>query len=123
MMICFSFNCSVETVHTFDHETFHWLNNPKLQGQRECDSSGETPGSGGDFTLTPDLLTLTPPAFRDFWSRTFYSPTLVKHDASALLRTVPYDTECTVEIDFEYTPHTQFDQVGCMTEIVVIVNN
>jgi hypothetical protein len=102
----------LETIHSFAHESLHWLNDPKLQGPPTPDPSGETPGSGGDYTVTAQELTLAPPAFRDFWSRTFYSPTLVKHDASALLRTVPYEAECTVALDFEVTPKTQFDQVG-----------
>lgn len=102
----------LDTIHSFAHESFSWLNDPKLQQDAITpDPSGETPGSGGDYTITPDDLTLSPPAFRDFWSRTFYSPTLVKHDASALLRSVPYETECTVALDFEVTPKTQFDQV------------
>ena len=102
----------LDTVHSFADESFSWLNDPKLQQAAiSSDSTGKTPGSGGDYTVTSDELTLAPPAFRDFWSRTFYSPTLVKHDASALLRPVPYETECTVAVDFEVTPKTQFDQV------------
>jgi hypothetical protein len=107
---------AIDTVKSFDDEAFHWLNDPKLQGPAEPDPSGETPGSGGDYTVTADKLTLSPPAYRDFWSRTFYSPTLVKHDASALLRTVPYEAECTVEVDFDLTPKTQFDQVIAMRQ-------
>jgi hypothetical protein len=102
---------TIESIHTFDHEALHWLNDPKLQQPEVNDPSGETPGSGGDYTITPDELVLSPPAFRDFWSRTFYSPTLVKHDASALLRTISYTEECTVTVDFEITPRNQFDQV------------
>jgi hypothetical protein len=101
----------LETIYTFDHVSLHWLNDPRQQALLFPDPSGESPGSGGGCTVTPEELTLAPPAFRDFWSRTFYSPTLVKHDASALLRTVPYEVECTVALDFEVTPKTQFDQV------------
>mmetsp|Transcript_25580 Transcript_25580/g.43125 ORF Transcript_25580/g.43125 Transcript_25580/m.43125 type:complete len:322 (+) Transcript_25580:50-1015(+) len=108
---------SIDTISTFDHESFQWMNDPKLQSIGAPDPSGETPGSGGDHTVTAEQLTLAPPAFRDFWSRTFYSPTLVKHDASALLRSVPYEAECTVEVDFEVTPKNQFDQAGLMVYI------
>ena len=109
---------SIARVTTFDHTSLQWLNDPKLQALEVPDPSGETPGSAGDYSVTPGELTLSPPAFRDFWSRTFYSPTLVKHDASALLRPVASETECPVEVDFEVSPKPQFDQVPSPTSLI-----
>lgn len=105
---------SFELVKTFDHSSFCWFHDPTIGATEESSSSGETPGTGGGYSLTPQSLTLSPPAFRDFWSKTFYTPTLIKHDASALLRKVAETQECTIMIDFDYTPVSQFDQAGLM---------
>jgi regulation of enolase protein 1 (concanavalin A-like superfamily) len=98
-------------IQSFSDEGMVWLNNPTEWNVP--DETGQQEGSGGHFAVEDDgkILKLAPPAFKDFWARTFYSPLLIKHDASALLCTVPADTECTLCIDFEYTPMSQFDQV------------
>lgn len=98
-------------IDSFSDERLIWLNNPI--DWNVTDSAGHEEGSGGYFSVEDDgkVLKLSPPAFKDFWSRTFYSPLLIKHDASALLCTVPPDDECTLTVDFEFTPKCQFDQV------------
>mmetsp|Transcript_36878 Transcript_36878/g.102347 ORF Transcript_36878/g.102347 Transcript_36878/m.102347 type:complete len:236 (-) Transcript_36878:70-777(-) len=51
---------------------------------------------------------------RDYWSKTYYSPLLVKADAPALLATVPKEDEVTLEIAFTLKPVAQFDQAGVL---------
>lgn len=57
------------------------------------------------------------PAKKDFWSKTFYTPLLVKSDASGLLCTIEDNCEVTAKIDFTYNPCTQFDQAGLLVYI------
>eukprot|EP00277_Geminigera_cryophila_P010397 CAMPEP_0179409884 /NCGR_PEP_ID=MMETSP0799-20121207/2965_1 /TAXON_ID=46947 /ORGANISM="Geminigera cryophila, Strain CCMP2564" /LENGTH=188 /DNA_ID=CAMNT_0021181643 /DNA_START=21 /DNA_END=584 /DNA_ORIENTATION=- len=73
-------------------------------------------GYGGSASVSTDgrTLTLVPPSKKDFWRRTFYNPTMIKGDASALLCEVPADEEVTVEISFSFTPVQQFDQCGVL---------
>lgn len=59
-------------------------------------------------------LDITPDAGKDYWSKTFYEPLLVKHDAPALLAPVAADAEATLELDFTLHPVAQFDQAGAM---------
>lgn len=94
----------------FTSPEFRWLNDPK--GWNVTDETGETEGSKGDYFVTSDRLVLTPPAYKDFWCRTYYSPLLIKSDASALTCTIPAQQECTFSIDFEFIACEQFDQVG-----------
>lgn len=98
-----------ETITDFTDERFSWLNNPK--GWNIVDESGEAEGSKGDYLITSSCLTITPPAYKDFWSRTYYSPLLIKSDASAYVCNIPSHQQCTFSIDFEFTPYGQFDQV------------
>ena len=68
---------------------------------------------------TPPLFLLSPVSFhRSIFTppthRTFYNPTMIKGDASALLCEVPADEEVTVEISFSFTPVQQFDQCGVL---------
>ena len=88
-----------------------WLNEPSSWNVE--DTSGSTEGSGGSHSISADgkELTIQAPAFKDFWSRTYYSPTLIKHDASGLLAEIPAQVEATVSVDFDFTPKNQFDQV------------
>lgn len=51
---------------------------------------------------------------KDYWSRTYYSPCLIKNDAPALLATVPADQEVTLELSFTLRPVEQFDQGGAL---------
>ena len=57
-------------------------------------------------------LVAEPHALRDSWSKTFYTPLLVKQDAAALLASVPADEEATLDVDVSLTCKAQFDQVG-----------
>jgi regulation of enolase protein 1 (concanavalin A-like superfamily) len=99
-----------EAVTRFTDSGFVWLNNP-VEWNVD-DNAGELEGSGGEFEVTAETLTIKPPAFKDFWSRTYYTPLLIKANASAFLYTVPAVKECTLSIDFQYTPKLQFDQVN-----------
>ena len=49
---------------------------------------------------------------KDFWRRTFYSPTMMKGDAPIFCAAVPADYEATVEVTCSYEPKEQFDQVN-----------
>lgn len=101
-----------EVITEFTDSRFKWLNNPKEWNV--IDETGELEGSKGDYNITSDTLTIIPPAFKDYWSRTYYSPLLIKSDASALVCTIPNNIECTVSIDFEFIACAQFDQAGIL---------
>lgn len=97
-------------VDSFRSERLSWLHDPTAWGV--ADDSGEIEGAGGSYDISPDgtELSMTAPAFKDFWSRTYYSPLLIKHDASALVGDIPADMEATVCVDFDFNPMNQFDQ-------------
>lgn len=99
---------------SFLDDRLEWLNEPASWGVTEGDA--ETEGFGGAASVSADgrTLTLAPPAKKDFWRRTFYTPTMIKGDASALLLRIPASEEATVEIDFSFTPRSQFDQAGVL---------
>jgi len=67
-------------------------------------------------TLKNDGLSLniTATAGLDYWSRTFYDPLLISHDAQTLLTSIPSDAEATIETSFTLAPRAQFDQAGIM---------
>jgi hypothetical protein len=98
-------------VTSFRSDRLSWFNEPSAWGVG--DPTGKREGSGGSFEISADglELSISAPAFKDFWARTFYSPLLVKHDASGLLGEIPAGVEATVSVDFEFTPKNQFDQV------------
>lgn len=100
----------------FDNK-FVWLNDPTLYSVSSDDSAVE--GYGGSFTKTDDDCTLiiNAPSKKDFWSRTFYEPELIKNDASALVLPIALDEEATVAVDFSLTPKEQFDQAGLLVYI------
>jgi hypothetical protein len=112
---------SMATITEFTSPEFHWLNDPK--GWNVNDETGETEGSKGDYVITSDRLVITPPAFKDFWSRTYYSPLLIKADASALTCTLSAEQECTFSIDFEFLACAQFDQVTVTHSLPSISHN
>ena len=58
-------------------------------------------------------LRVQPTAKRDFWSRTFYKPLLIKHDGQVLVCPVA-DSEATMSLAFTLHPRAQFDQAGAM---------
>ena len=84
-----------------------------------ADADSETEGFGGSATVADDgsTLTLAPPAKKDFWRRTFYEPTMIKGDASALLCEVGAKEEATLELTFSFVAVEQFDQCGAFVYI------
>ena len=86
------------TITSFNDERFYW-------GNGVPDHAFEDGGAALNITQTPGL---------DYWSRTFYEPLLVKHDAQILLTTVPFDAEATLTTAFTLKPRAQFDQAGIM---------
>ena len=61
-------------------------------------------------------IRIRPTAKRDFWSRTFYKPLLVKHDGQILVCPVE-DSEMTMSVAFTLHPRAQFDQAGAMVMV------
>ena len=59
-----------------------------------------------------EVLGLIPRAQRDYWSRTFYEPPLVKRDGHYLFAPVPAEAEATLSLGFTFNPRSQFDQAG-----------
>jgi len=59
-------------------------------------------------------MEIIPTAGLDYWSKTFYDPVLVKHDAQTLLTPVPASAEVTLTSAFTLKPRAQFDQAGIM---------
>ena len=104
-------NMSQYELNKFTDDRLDWLHHPT--SWNTFDESGEAEGAGGSADVLDETLVLFPPAKKDFWSKTFYSPELVKHDASALLAAVPSD-EATIGISFHFTPISQFDQAGIL---------
>ena len=93
-----------------------WINEPSSWNIN--DDTGMTEGSNGKVELlTDDELIIRPPAYKDFWRRTFYSPLLIKNDGSALVCQISSQQECTVQVDFEMSPKSQFDQAGLLIYI------
>ena len=82
----------------FDDARFAW-NNGVPEHQLEAN------GSAISITPTPNL---------DYWSRTYYEPLLIKHDAQCLLTPVAADVEATLTTAFTLKPRAQFDQAGIM---------
>mmetsp|Transcript_52954 Transcript_52954/g.113520 ORF Transcript_52954/g.113520 Transcript_52954/m.113520 type:complete len:262 (+) Transcript_52954:137-922(+) len=62
-------------------------------------------------------LRVSPTPGLDYWSRTFYTPLLVKHDAQTLLAEVGANIEATLTTAFTLTPKAQFDQAGIMIKV------
>ena len=85
-------------ITTFTDERFSWSNG---EPQHTIDAEG-------------GALTIVPTPRLDYWSRTFYEPLLVKHDAQTLLARVDADTEATLTVSFTLAPRAQFDQAGIM---------
>ena len=102
-----------DPIVTFTDDRFVWLHRPDcwLKELSEGYTLGVTEGSAGSHSIQDtSTLVITPPAKKDFWSRTFYTPFLVKSDASALLCAIPPKEEATIKVDFSYTAISQFDQ-------------
>lgn len=109
----------MNSVSLFNDPNLVWHHDPT---KYEIDSSndkiviGEEEGTGGSYEILNEgrELKLFSPAKKDFWSKTFYTPLLIKSDAPALLCPIPVDLESTVKIDFSFTPKSQFDQAGLL---------
>lgn len=86
-------------------------------------SNGEPSSNGGSWCVDSnggnEELIIVPEPSLDYWSRTFYAPLLVKHDAQTLLASVPEDAEATISTAFTLTPVAQFDQAGVMVLVDV----
>jgi regulation of enolase protein 1 (concanavalin A-like superfamily) len=107
----------MDTINHFNHASLFWLHEPTKWAI--LDPNGELEGSGGSFQISSDgkELRMCAPSKKDFWSKTFYNPLLIKSDASALLTIIPNNHEITTKIDFEFEPKSQFDQAGLLIYI------
>ena len=108
----------MDSLTRFTDQRLYWLNDPTSWVSVE-DSAEDVEGSGGSYNISDDggTLKLFAPTKKDFWSKTFYSPILIKSDASALVSSVPVEQEVTVKVDFEFSPINQFDQGGLLVFI------
>jgi regulation of enolase protein 1 (concanavalin A-like superfamily) len=84
-----------------------------------CDPSawqplaGVSEGSGGSWKVDEaGQLIIAPPSKKDFWRKTFYTPTLCKDDGSCLFATMPATQSYMVETSFTLDNKRQFDQAG-----------
>ena len=95
-----------EAITKFDDPRLKWDN-------------GSPVNNGGHWSVDKidGSLTISPEPRRDYWSRTFYSPLLVKTDAQTLLATVPVEKEIMLTTAFTLTPISQFDQAGIMIRV------
>lgn len=109
----------MDVVSSFLDCRFTWLNEPTKWVSEMGSTGGDAEGAGGSFELRNDgrELLVSAPAKKDFWSKTFYSPLLIKSDASALVFPIPVGTECTITTELSYNPITQFDQAGLLVYI------
>ena len=110
----------------YDGEAKKWLSLPSLRwycppdGWNETLIEGKREGRGGSWSIDSDgrKLTMKPPAYKDFWRKTYYDPVFVKDDGSALLAAVPTDRAIMAETSFSISDTTrQFDQAGIYVRI------
>jgi regulation of enolase protein 1 (concanavalin A-like superfamily) len=108
---CFDTPSIMALNNGFNDSGWSWLYRPDSWGR--ADDSCEQEGT---HSVSEDgsQLSFYPPARRDFWSRTFYTPLLKKSDASGYLFSIDLNEEATIKVDFEFTPRTQFDQAGLL---------
>ena len=52
---------------------------------------------------------ISPPAKKDFWRKTYYTPILCKDDGSCLFATIPADETVMLETSFTLDPKKQFE--------------
>jgi regulation of enolase protein 1 (concanavalin A-like superfamily) len=62
-------------------------------------------------------MMIRPEPKRDYWSRTFYTPLLQKHDGQIYIAETRIDEEVSVTTAFTLRPVSQFDQAGIMVYI------
>lgn len=108
----------MDIIRGFDASGFEWLHHPVSHWKDSIAENavlGETEGTGGNIVaFSPTSLVFQPPAKKDFWSRTFYTPLLIKHDASGFLYPIPSEKEVTVQLSFRLQAVEQFDQAGIL---------
>ena len=115
------YHSTLKVMTSFFSSEFEWINSP-VRWHKEIEStadhkSGDIEGGGGSFDISATVLKIKPAAYKDFWSKTFYSPTLIKSDACGYLYPIRAEDEATIKIDFSYTPVMQFDQAGLLLYI------
>ena len=88
-------------IERFDDDRLRWTNGKPSKWS--IDSNG--------------TLTISPTPGLDFWSRTFYKPLLIKHDAQIFLAQTDADEEVSVTTAFTLLPRSQFDQAGIMVYV------
>jgi hypothetical protein len=103
-------------VNSFEDSKFEWFHHPEQWTVAEENVVvGETEGTGGCIEhISPDELRFQAPAKKDFWARTFYSPLLIKNDATGYLYPVAGDVEVTASVTFSLNAISQFDQAGIL---------
>jgi regulation of enolase protein 1 (concanavalin A-like superfamily) len=89
---------STPSVSRFSDPAFSWNNG-------EPEHTLDDDGSAITIKATPNL---------DYWSRTFYSPLLMKTNAQTLLMPIEAGVEATISMSFTLAPRAQFDQAGIM---------
>jgi regulation of enolase protein 1 (concanavalin A-like superfamily) len=88
-----------------------WYCDPKAWMPGAVD--GQREGVGGDWNVDEEgQLVISPPAKKDFWRKTYYTPVLCKDDGSCLFATIPAGETVMVETSFTLDPKKQFDQAG-----------
>jgi regulation of enolase protein 1 (concanavalin A-like superfamily) len=102
---------------------------PSLEEEEEAQPEALTEGEeghGGSWGMraaregegSPNIvITLNPPARKDFWRKTYYDPVLVKDDGPFLFLELDASTQHTVEAAFTLTARSQFDQAGILVRI------
>ena len=88
-----------KSIVSFNDPTWSWHNG---KAKHELEKDGKA-------------IVITPTAGLDYWSKTFYEPLLIKHDAQCLLSSpIPAGPEVTLSTAFTLSPRAQFDQAGIM---------
>lgn len=96
----------METVDSFRHPGWRWRGEPGADG------------NGGSWTLDDvGKLRIEPAQQRDYWSKTYYSPCLVKTDGQSMYESVASDVEATLHLGLTFEPRAQFDQVGAFVRV------
>ena len=86
--------------------TLSWFCDPKAWEPAE----GQVEGTGGDWKVNEEgQLVISPPAKKDFWRKTYYTPILCKDDGSCLFATIAADETVMMETSFTLDPKKQFE--------------
>jgi len=88
---------------------------PTITSFNDLEWHNGEPGGAGSWSVDKQgQLMVFPEPELDYWSRTFYSPPMIKHDAHTFLTTVGSHAEATLTTAFTLAPREQFDQAGVM---------